>query len=244
MSEDIHSDAHAQPPTQPPVPDTPEEVMQAASARIAALEAERDDYKDRWIRAEAETQNARTRARRDVDETRQFAVQKFARDVAEAADNIKRGLDSVPAPSRGEPDIVGRLRDGFAGVERAFVSLLERNGVARVDPTGAAFDPQPAPGDGRAGKRRAPSGDGDASLDTGMDAERAASQARHGGGLQSPCRRLARPGVRRAARHHRLVSAASVLPPGGSVNISPSSQTVGNLAVLRAARVPPDRSII
>ena len=33
------------------------------------------------------------------------------------------------------------MREGFEGVERAFVGLLERHGIARVDPTGAAFDP-------------------------------------------------------------------------------------------------------
>ena len=122
-------------------PETPEQIMQAAAARIEALETERDDFRDRWMRAEAETQNVRTRARRDVDETRQYAVQKFARDVAEAAENIKRGLDAIPAQSETEPELVTKLRDGFAGVERSFVALLERNGVVRTDPTGGLFDP-------------------------------------------------------------------------------------------------------
>ncbi len=122
-------------------PETPEQVMEAAASRISALEAERDDFRDRWMRAEAEAQNIRARAKRDVDETRQYAVQKFARDVAEAAENIKRGLDSIPARTESEPEIVGKLRDGFEGVERSFVGLLERNGVVRTDPTGALFDP-------------------------------------------------------------------------------------------------------
>lgn len=122
-------------------PATPEDVMAAAVSRIAELETERDEFHDKWLRAEAETQNVRTRAKRDVDETRQYAVQKFARDVAEAAENIKRGLDSIPARTDGEADIVGKVRDGFEGVERSFVALLERNGVVRTDPTGALFDP-------------------------------------------------------------------------------------------------------
>ncbi len=125
----------------PETPETPEDVMAAAAARIAELEAERDEFRDKWLRAEAETQNVRSRAKRDVDETRQYAVQKFARDVAEAAENIKRGLDSIPPRTAAEPEIVGKLRDGFEGVERSFVALLERNGVVRTDPTGAMFDP-------------------------------------------------------------------------------------------------------
>ncbi len=118
-----------------------EHLMATAAERIAALEAERDDYKDRWVRSEAEMANVRARAKRDADDARLFAVQKFARDVAEAAENLKRGLDSVPAAAEGEPAIVTKLRDGFSGVERSFVAILERNGVKREDPTGALFDP-------------------------------------------------------------------------------------------------------
>lgn len=110
------------------------------AAGIAALRAELAEMRDRWLRSEAEIANVRARARRDVDETRQYAVQKFARDVVEAAENLKRGLDSIPPPHDGEPEIVAKLRDGFAGVERSFVALLERNGIRREDPTGAAFD--------------------------------------------------------------------------------------------------------
>ncbi len=122
-------------------PQTPEALMQAASQHIAALEAERDDMKDRWMRAEAEMANVRARSKRDVDETRQFAVQKFGRDVAEAAENLRRGLHSIPPAGVGESEIVGKLRDGFAGIERSFVALLERNGIVAGDPTGASFDP-------------------------------------------------------------------------------------------------------
>jgi molecular chaperone GrpE len=120
---------------------TTDDLMQAATARIAELEAERDDFRDRWMRAEAETANVRLRSKREVDETRQYAVQKFARDVAEAADNLKRGVESVPAQVEGEAAIVTKLRDGFVGIERSFVGLLERNGIKREDPTGAVFDP-------------------------------------------------------------------------------------------------------
>ncbi len=107
---------------------------------IARLTAERDDMRDRWIRAEAEMANVRARAKRDVDDTRQYAVQKFAADVVEAAENLRRGLSNLPAQTAEEPAIVTKLRDGFEGVERSFVTILERNGIQRIDPTGQPFD--------------------------------------------------------------------------------------------------------
>jgi molecular chaperone GrpE len=126
---------------------SPEQVMEAAAARIeaaaariATLEAERDEFRDKWLRSEAEMANVRARAKRDADDARQFAVQKFARDVVEAADNLRRGLDSLPPQTADEPAIVTKLRDGFEGVERSFLALLERNGINRVEATGQPFD--------------------------------------------------------------------------------------------------------
>jgi molecular chaperone GrpE len=140
--ENMKSDA----PTDAAVPEsnatrTQEEEMQAATARIAELGAELAEMKDRWIRSEAETANVRARAHREVNETRQYAVQKFAQDVVEAAENLHRGLESLPPSAEGEPEIVVRLREGLDGIERNFVNILERNGVRREDPTGAPFDP-------------------------------------------------------------------------------------------------------
>ena len=124
----------------PTQPETTEQLMAAASERISALEAECQELRDKWLRSEAEMANVRARAKRDADDARQYAIQKFARDVVEAADNLRRGLDQLPAVQPGEPEIVGKLRDGFEGVERSFLSLLERNGIAKVDATGKPFD--------------------------------------------------------------------------------------------------------
>jgi molecular chaperone GrpE len=126
-------------------PMTPDQMMQAASDRINALEAELTEMKERWMRAEAENANVRARARKDVDETRQYAVQKFATDVVEAAENLRRGIASLPQGTHqggsALPDILLKVRDGLEGVERSFVGTLERNGIRREDPVGQPFDP-------------------------------------------------------------------------------------------------------
>ena len=123
------------PAANPDAPETPE-------ARIAALEAALSEMRDRWVRSEAEMQNLRTRTQREVADARNFAIQRFARDVVEAADNLRRGLDALPPAAEDEAELLTKLRNGFEGVERSFISLLERNGIARQDPAGAAFDPE------------------------------------------------------------------------------------------------------
>ncbi len=125
----------AAPAAEPAPEPTPEE-------RIAALEAEVASLKDKWLRAEAEMQNLRARTQREVAEARAYAAQKFARDVVEAAENLRRGLDAMPAKQANEPEVLGKIRDGIEGVERSFLGILERNGVRRDDPTGKPFDPE------------------------------------------------------------------------------------------------------
>src|SRR6478752_2182316 len=83
-----------------------QETPTTPEAKIEQLTRERDDMRDRWLRAEAEIQNVRSRAKRDVDDTRQYAVQKFAADVVEAAENLRRGLASLPPPAADEPEVV------------------------------------------------------------------------------------------------------------------------------------------
>ena len=147
MSTDPHSPdhtAHSEPPADAAnanIPLSPEQIMQAATARIAELEAELADMKDRWMRAEAETSNVRARGRRETDDARQYAVQKFATDIVEAAENLKRGIDALPAATPGEPEILVKVRDGLGGIERSFTGVLERNGIQKTDPVGQPFDP-------------------------------------------------------------------------------------------------------
>ena len=144
----MNTDPHQPPPEADPALEGDARAHEAAGApppegaapSIEQLTAERDDMRDRWMRAEAEMQNVRTRAKKDVDDTRQYAVQKFATDVVEAATNLRRGLDSLPPVTADEPAIVTKLREGFEGVERSFLGILERNGIKRVDPVGQPFD--------------------------------------------------------------------------------------------------------
>ena len=120
--------------------ESPETVMQAAAGRIGELETALEEMRDRWMRSEAENQNIRNRAKRETDDARQYAVQKFARDVVEAAENLRRGIASLPPVGSDDSPVLVKLREGFESVERSFLGVLERNGIKGVDPTGSSFD--------------------------------------------------------------------------------------------------------
>lgn len=131
----------AEPLVEPETEDAPANEM-TMEERFVLLAEELAAARDKWLRAEAETANIRARAAREVADARQYAVQKFATDVVEAAENLRRGLAALPAPTGDEPELLTKLRGGFEGVEKSFWAILERNGVSRRDPAGELFNPE------------------------------------------------------------------------------------------------------
>jgi molecular chaperone GrpE len=107
--------------------------------RVAALEAELADTKDRLLRALAETENVRRRAQREREDTQKYAVSGFARDLLATADNLRRALDSVPEAEIKDARLRSLL-DGVAATERELLSVFERHCIRRIDPKGERFD--------------------------------------------------------------------------------------------------------
>jgi molecular chaperone GrpE len=133
------------PPTGEPANDVGFETPGAPEAggdRVAALEAERTDLKDKLLRTLADMENMRRRTEREVADIRTYAVTNFARDMLTVADNIRRALESVPADAGGQADgALKGLVDGIELTERDLLKTLERHGVKRLDPAGQKFDP-------------------------------------------------------------------------------------------------------
>ena len=96
--------------------------------------------KDQLLRALAETENARRRARKDVEEARAYAISRFAQDLLGVADNLGRALESIPAERRAEDEAVKAIADGIEMTARELESVLGRHGITRIDPLGETFD--------------------------------------------------------------------------------------------------------
>ncbi|NEU10539.1 nucleotide exchange factor GrpE [Methylobacterium sp. BTF04] len=109
---------------------------------LAPLVAERDELKDRVLRTLAEMENLRRRTEREIADARTYAVTNFARDMLNAADNIRRALESVPEAERTSAEGAFKaLIDGIELTERDLAKTLERHGVKAIDPKGQRFDP-------------------------------------------------------------------------------------------------------
>jgi len=107
--------------------------------RVAELEAELAEQKDRLLRALAETENVRRRAHREREDASKYAVAGFAKDLLSAADNLRRALDSLPE-GEVKDDRTRSLLAGVEATERELLSIFERHGIKRIDPKGERFD--------------------------------------------------------------------------------------------------------
>jgi molecular chaperone GrpE len=119
----------------------PAPTAEELAAKVAALEAENAELKDRMLRALADTENLRRRSARDVEDARKYAVTSFARELLDVADNLGRALASLPAEPAARDELTQTLADGVAMTQRTLAAIFERQQIKPVEPkVGDRFD--------------------------------------------------------------------------------------------------------
>lgn len=105
-------------------------------AHIAALQAEMTQLRDQLLRALADLENTRKRAVREREDAGKYAAGAFARDMLSVADNLRRAIDAAPPEAKDSA-----LVQGVEATEREMLKAFEKNGIRRIEPLGAPFDP-------------------------------------------------------------------------------------------------------
>lgn len=137
-------------PVAPPDGDSasaPEAGAAAASVAQAADDAPEPeaepkaaepDYKDQYLRAMAELDNVRKRARRDVSQAEARGIAKLARELLPALDNFARALDAAESQPENRDH---HLTDGIRLVQNELLAAFARVGIEQDSPKGEPFDP-------------------------------------------------------------------------------------------------------
>ncbi|SOC17092.1 nucleotide exchange factor GrpE [Thalassospira xiamenensis] len=107
---------------------------------VAELEAEVAELKDRLLRAAAEVENTRRRAKKDVEDASNYAVTKFARDLLDVGDNLRRALEAAGNDANADP-AMKTLIDGVEMTEKSLLKAFEQNGIEKLEPLGEKLDP-------------------------------------------------------------------------------------------------------
>jgi molecular chaperone GrpE len=136
---DTRADEQAPAPEETPAPAAVPEDDVAELAQDAAVEApEEPDFKDLYLRAAAETDNIRKRARRDVEAAQARGVARLARELLPSLDNLDRALAAAEAQ---EADAEHHLTKGIRLVQQDLLGALTRVGIEQFSPQGEVFDP-------------------------------------------------------------------------------------------------------
>jgi molecular chaperone GrpE len=107
---------------------------------LETLKAERDEFRDRFMRALADAENARKRGERDRREAEQYGGSKLARDMLPVYDNLHRALESITDEQREQS---AALIEGISLTMRELRNVFEKHGITRIAPeVGDKFDPQ------------------------------------------------------------------------------------------------------
>jgi molecular chaperone GrpE len=116
-----------------------EDMLPEGDTELEALRAERDEMRDRFMRALADAENSRKRAEKDRVEASQYGGSKLARDLLPVYDALRRALDTAGEEQRAASKA---LIDGVELTLRELISVFTKHGMEPIMPQiGDRFDP-------------------------------------------------------------------------------------------------------
>ncbi len=110
-----------------------EQLLEALEeAQAAVLTA-----KDQTLRAQAEAENVRRRALRDVEHAHKFALERFAAELLPVIDSLEKSVEAASGDA--EPEAIAEAVELSL---KLALAAMEKSGLTRIDPQGEPFDPE------------------------------------------------------------------------------------------------------
>lgn len=116
-----------------------EESIESLKAALAAAELK---LRDEALRAQAEIQNVRRRAERDVESAHKFGQEKLVKDLLAVVDSLERGIQAIDEQEGEQSAAVKTIKDGSELTLKMFLDTLARFHIKPIDPLGEPFDPK------------------------------------------------------------------------------------------------------
>ncbi len=110
------------------------DCMPSLEDLLRTAELKSAEHHDAWLRAKAETENLRRRARDDVSKAHKFAAEKFAAELLAVKDSLEAALAN-------ETQTAEALKAGVELTLKQLVAAFEKSSVVELDPLGQKFDP-------------------------------------------------------------------------------------------------------
>ncbi|MEJ2629999.1 MAG: nucleotide exchange factor GrpE [Acidihalobacter sp.] len=114
----------------------PGDALDVLQRDLEAMEDKAKEHWDQFLRTQAELENLRRRAERDLENAHKYALERFAGELLPVKDSLEMGLD---AAAGGEAE---KIREGMELTLRMLTQVLEKFGIQEINPAGERFDPE------------------------------------------------------------------------------------------------------
>ena len=104
----------------------------------ASLETQLEELKEALLRSQADLQNGRRRAERDIENAHKYAIEKFIKDLLAVLDSMERALELAATTDGFDMAML----EGTQMTHKLLLDTVSRHGVEVIDPVGERFDPQ------------------------------------------------------------------------------------------------------
>ena len=104
--------------------------------------AEAADYKDKYLRAHADFENAKKRLEKDKMNAVSYANESFAKDILAVLDSFDNALSSIEsAEEENSSEVLEKMKEGVTLTYNQLKKILEKNQIKEIDCKGE-FDPE------------------------------------------------------------------------------------------------------
>lgn len=114
----------------------PDDSLEALQRDLEAMEAKANEHWDQVLRSQAELDNLRRRAERDLESAHKYALERFAGELLPVKDSLEMGLEAAAGAD------ADKIREGTELTLRMLTQVLEKFGIQEVNPVGERFDPE------------------------------------------------------------------------------------------------------
>lgn len=121
--------------------EAPSSELQELKQKLQSKDKEAAEFKDRMVRCVADFRNLQEVTKKDVQKARDFALQKFSKDLLESVDNFGHALNAFDAADAKHTTEVKELYAGVKMTRDVFEKTLSKYGIEKLEPLGEQFDP-------------------------------------------------------------------------------------------------------
>ena len=112
----------------------PEISVEDLQQALNEAQTRAQDNRDLYMRSQAELENARRRAEKNIENAHKYALEKFAIELLGVKDSLELGLSTEDADAQ-------KLKEGTDLTLKMLVQVMEKFAIHAVDPLGEVFDP-------------------------------------------------------------------------------------------------------